>query len=503
MKKYSNASCLLALLIAGIGSLSLHSCIKDNGNYEFAENNLVSIQWDQSISLFVGDSLNYAPRRTFLNQADSIHFSHAWYINGKLHSEEPNLKFLAKEFGGFGAKYYMTDKRTGVVYTNNDSPPLNVSIQSPFSLGWAVLYADKNGNSEIAHVVYDANKKKYMDYTGLYQQANGHPMGTNPFKIYPYSMRGTRAVFAVQHAGQGALDLNGLDYTRKLVASKAFTREVPDNLQPIDFANFNAADLFVNADGSVYGRFFNGAAAFTIPWMSTPMTVEKGMKVKEIWDAWYKTSNIAIMYDYQNKRLLQADGTRFYQNGGIEIKAMPAPAIPYPGDYTPLDNFGDWEYVWGSVFIESYMNITGGMVLRSPLDRKYYFQNFDFTTLGPKLTPRRRIPLLGQEHMDDKTQFLAIKNRNYLFFSGNNGKNLYFFDVETGAQTRLYQSFSSSITTLALNDDTFTIAVGLEDGQVILYDINTAILNAGQSKELHRLQDLGRVAHIMYKGYKI
>jgi len=48
-----------------------------------------------------------------------------------LHSQEPNLKYLAKEFGGFGARYYMTDKRTGVVYTNSSSPPLNVSIQSP------------------------------------------------------------------------------------------------------------------------------------------------------------------------------------------------------------------------------------------------------------------------------------------------------------------------------------------------------------------------------------
>ncbi|HMI03992.1 MAG TPA: PKD-like family lipoprotein [Pedobacter sp.] len=492
---------ILTSILLGLCTLFISSCVKDKGNYDFSPADAVSVNFGPNITAFVGDSIKYQPVRTFKDKNDSVYFDHAWYVAGKLYSNTPEFKYYASEFAGIVVKYYMTDRRNGLIYTTPSY--LGISISSPFTSGWSLLYEDAAGNSEVGHITYNATTTKYTDYTGLYQKANNEPMGKQPYKIFPYTMRGTNGIFVIQYGGQGSLDLGGNDYKKKLVASKSFTREVPNPFEPVDLAFFNATDLLVNSNGDMYGRFFNGAAAFTIPWMSSPLSVEKGMKITDIWDSWYKTSNLGVMYDKLNKRMLFADGSLFYPGGGIVIRQFPLPKNGYPGNYTSLQDLGNWEYVWGSSFIDNYDNINGGMLIRSPDDRKLYFQNFEFKTSGPILTPLRRVPFLGSDLVDNKSIYLAIRNRNYLFFTGTGGKDLYYFDVETGATMKTYEKFTDKITTVEMDHDSRTIAVGLENGTVIIYDISNEVLLSGKSKEVHRLTGLGKVVHVAFKSYKI
>ncbi|TKC62411.1 hypothetical protein FBD94_09335 [Pedobacter hiemivivus] len=491
---------IFTAIILGFYTLFISSCIKDKGNYDFAPADAASVKFkDQTIIGFVGDTIRCLPVRTFKDKNDSIYFDHAWYIAGKLYSNTPDFKYYASELTGLAVKYYMTDRRNGLTYTTPTS--LGVSVSSPFRTGWLVLYEEANGNSELAHITYNGATDKFTDYTGMYQKANNEPMGSKPYKIFPYNMRGTGGIFVVQRGGQGSLDVGGNDFKKKLVASKSFTREVPNPFEPVDLAFFNSTDLLVNGNGDTYGRFFNGAAVFTIPWMSAPLSVEKGMKITDIWDSWYKSSNVALMYDQLNKRMLFADGSLFYPGGGIVIKPMPLPKNGYPGDYTSLQNLGDWQYLWGSSFIDNYGNVIGGMLIKSPTDHRLYFQNFDFKTNGPDLTPIKRIPFLGSDLVDNKSIYLAIRNRNYLFFTGAGGKDLYYFDVETGMTMAKYQTFTDEITTVEMDFDSRTIAVGLGNGTLIIYDISDPVLRSGQSRELHRLTGLGKVVHAKYKSF--
>lgn len=58
-------------------------------------------------------------------------------------------------------------------------------------------------------------------------------------------------------------------------------------------------------------------------------------------------------------------------------------------------------------------------------------------------------------------------------------------------------------TCLYSSDDGNTIAVGLENGAVYLFDISHNVIISGESKELHRLEGLGKVVDIVLKNGKI
>lgn len=486
------------------GMLLFSACIKDKGNYDLLSGNKVDIKFASSqVTIYVGDTLRLDPIRTFSNMADTTDFDHAWYANGKFYSDKPRLELAATETTGYLFNYYMTDRKSGISYTT--SAYLTVSVSSPYILGWGILYQDNSGNSEIAHINVDAATGKYTDYTGLYQKANGAPAGTQPVKMSAYNMRGTPGIFMIQRGGPGALDLSGTDIKKKLEAAQSFTRGAPADFEPVDMAFFNTADLLVNKNGYLYGRFFNGAAVFTIPWMSSPISVAKGVKVTDIWDMWYKTCTMAMMYDKLNKRVLWTDVSKFSTGGGVTIDSFPLPVTPYPADYTSLNNFGDWEYTWGGTFHDAYGTVTGAVLIRNPADQQLYYESFLFKNgMGQPnvLTPGTRIPFPGSSLINSNTKYATLKLRDYLFFSGGAGnKQLFYFDVLAGG-LKTYITFPGPITGIAASDDSQQIAVGLEDGTFILYDVSNDTMLSGQPKELHRLAGLGKIADVIYKSYK-
>ncbi|RFS21698.1 hypothetical protein DVR12_13620 [Chitinophaga silvatica] len=481
----------------------LSSCIKDKGNYNYLTGNKVDIRYPaSSLTIYVGDTLRYSPSRTFSNPSDTSDFDHAWYLNGKLYSNKPVLEYAATEVTGFSVAYYMTDRKTGITFT----PPtfLILSISSPFVLGWGFLYQDAAGNSEVGHINVNATTGAYVDYTDLYKKANGSPMGTQPFKLAPYIMRGTPGIFVMQKGTPGPLDLSGNDMKKKLIASQSFTRGAPDNFEPVDFATFASGDLFVNKNGDLYARFFNGAAVFTIPWMSSPVSIAKGMQITDIWDSWYKTTLTGMLYDRLNKRVVWVDGSRFFPGGGVVMDSLPQPVTPYPANYTSLHNLGSWDYVWGGTFNDAYGILKGGMLIKNPADQQIYYEDFNFNNSQGKgtLTPGKRIPFTGTSLVNSNSKYVAVKLRDYIVFSGGaNNTNLYYFDAIAGTVTQ-YTSFGSSINSITCSDDSQQIAVALEEGAVIIYDISNETMLSGKPKELHRLNNLGKVIDVFFKSYK-
>ncbi len=352
--------------------------------------------------------------------------------------------------------------------------------------GWGILY-EQNGKSELGHVRINATTGQYFDYKDLYKtNNNGEELGSGPVKIRDFQVSGGRGMYVIQRGGQGCVELDAYANKLKLQTSKAFIGGVPAGFAPVDMAFHAIADVLINEDGKVYSRFFNGALPFTVPFMSNPLTIPKGMLVSDIWDSWSTTSTFSIMYDKLNKRLLRYKTNTFSTGGGITIDTVPAPPTPYPVDFTPVQNLGNWEYVWGGTFNEISSSMDCAMILRNPADQQLYYETFNYL-IGPteKITPKKRILFAANPYITPNTKYVAIKPRNYLFFtSGSNNEKLYYYDAVSESIVKLYTEFNTRINVITASDDGNQIAVGLDDGSFILYDISNTTIVAGTPREL-------------------
>ncbi|WEK37007.1 MAG: PKD-like family lipoprotein [Candidatus Pseudobacter hemicellulosilyticus] len=496
----------IQLLIAGLAFGSLQSCIKDKGDYEYNYGNEVTIRYaTYSYTVFLADTLTVTPLRTFANpQGDTTDYDHAWYINGEQYSDAPVLKYAGKAIGSTSVYYYMIDRKSGIWFPAASSFTINTS--SPFAAGWGILY-EKDNESELAHV--RINGTSFVDYKDLYKTYNnGESMGSAPVKIRDYAVSSGRGMYVLQRGGPGPLELDANGFSKKLVAKDAFTAGAPAGFEPVDMAFFGTADLLVNKDGTLYSRTFpSGALPFATPWFSTPVQYTRGLKISDIWDSWSRNATFSIMHDELNNRLLTMSfniGTN--PSGGIPIRDIPAPVTPYPEEYSPLNNLGNWDYVWGGTFNDASGLMDGAMLLRSPADSKLYWQTFQIQVTGnndARVTPKTRVLFQGNNLVTDKSILKTVKTRGYLFFTaGADNKQLYYYDNISGQPVVKYTEFSSPITAIEPAEDGMTMAIGLEDGTFLIYDISNEVIISGVPKELHRYGGLGKVVDIIVKGGK-
>lgn len=502
--KVFNMKFNMTSIMASIGLLLLlQSCLKDTGNYDYNYGNVVTAALPSgTFSARLGDTVTMAPQLTFSNPDDTLEFDHEWYLFGELYSEERQLEYVPTILGYVYFTYYIVDRRTGIRYRSQNSGTINVT--SPFQTGWGLLY-ERDGASELGHVIL--YNDQYVDYYDIYQEYNdGEQLGSQPVRIQDYPVTGGRGMYVLQHGGQGSVELDAYSMRKQLVASESFTGAVPIDFAPVDFGFYNlmTTDLLVNQDGRVFSRSFaSGSPAYTYPWIGTPLTIAGGMEITDIWDSWSSTSGIALMYDRLNKRVLMTT-TGYTSGGALTIIQVPSPSQPYPDEYTPLDNLGDWEYRWGGTLSDQTLSTVGAMIIKNPTDQQYYFQTFQARTLPNTITPQgtRRL-FSGSSLIREDTKFETIKSRNYIFFDSDNA--LYYYDNVTG-ETKHYITFNSKITALRTNDQGLAatlgliLAVGLEDGTFILYDISDPTLIAGQVSELHRATGFGKIVDIVNKG---
>lgn len=496
------------IILGFMATVFLGSCLKDNGNYEYTNGTYIRILHPAySYTTFLNDTLTVFATRQFKGEPakDSLQFDNAWFINGEFYSDQPELKFVGKEIGSFSAKYYAIEKNTGI-YTPAASG-FTINVTSPFGTGWAILY-DKGGKSEIGHVRVASGS--YFDYTDLYKKANdGGELGSQPLRLNDFSITGNkRAMFVIQHGGQGSVELSGDDYKKQLVTSSSFVGGAPANFKPVDIGLFATSDMIVNENGDVYPRYFNNPIPFSTPWLSLPMQVAKGMKVTNVWKSWSNSLTYAFMYDNLNNRILQVRLDAPNVTGGIAaIDTFPlpvvAPGIIVPDDYVSPNKLGNWQYVWGGTFHDRQYAGDGAFLIRDPADQKIYLETFLGKSVNRTFewSPEFKMFFPGTSVVNDNSKYVALKGRDYLFFTGGaNNSDLYYFDILSKTVMTLFKTHSSRINVLTVSDDDNELAVGLEDGTFILYDVsNQAIIN-GTPTELHRLSGLGKVVDIARKA---
>ncbi|HEY8388235.1 MAG TPA: PKD-like family lipoprotein, partial [Parasegetibacter sp.] len=465
-----------------VGMLLLTSCLKDTGNYEYDFGNEVTIRHPTySYTTFLGDTLTVIATRVYSNPEDTTEFDHKWYINGELYSEEPTLKFVGKELGSNSGRYYMVDRRTGIHM--NVPSGFTINVTSPYQTGWGVLY-EKGGKSELAHIRVTSGQ--YFDYVDVYKKENNNEeMGSQPVKIRDYPVQGGRGMFVIQHGGQGSMEMNAYTMKKAILTSNSFIGSVPPDFRPVDMGFFATADLIFNHNGDVYPRFFQNPIPFTVPWINVPMQISKGMKVTDFWDSWNGNMAYGFMHDKLNNRVLYVRLDAPNVTGGVAVvDTMPTtvPANPvYPDGWVNLNDMGDAEYIWGGTFLDGQYTAVGAMLLRDPVDGKVYYQSFNSKSVNRLLewSPKSRFPFLGEEYLTPQSKFVALKSREYLFFTGGPGNNkLYYFDVRSGSSVKFYNEYPSAINVITASDNSNELAVGLENGTVIIQDVsNTPMIN--------------------------
>lgn len=480
----------------------LGGCLKDNGNYTYKTGRPVTISWATSnITGLFGDTIRVSPNIKYNNPQDTLGYKFQWYVDGYLVSTNRNLTYVTSSPFSQYVYYYVTDTLSGTTYS---APVTFIQASSPFANGWGILY-EKNGKSELGHVRVSGTS--YFDYQDLYKAGNnGEEMGTGPVKIKDYAVRSGRALYVIQRGGQGCMELDGYTMKRMLRASDAFVGGVPANFAPVDCGFYSDADYLINKDGDVYSRGFNGALPFTVPFQAVPVSISRGLKVTDIWDSFSGTSTFALMYDKLNKRVLKMVTNLFNTNGGNQIDTLVLPVGGYPDNYTPLQNFGAWEYVWGGTFNDVNPTMDGAVIMRNPADGKLYFETFNYNVASSgveKLTPKSRILFPADPYITADTKFAPLKTRDYLFFtSGANNDMLYYYDVKSESIVKLYAQLGARINVIQAADDFNTLAVGLDDGTFILFDVSNATIISGSSKELHRFGGLGKVVDICVRPGK-
>ena len=491
-------------LPAGLFAVALLvSCIKDKGNYDYNFGNEVTITYTTpSYSVNIGDTLRVSPIRKYSNPQDTTEFDHEWYYNGELVSTKPVLEVVGKVAGSQRYSYFMVDRKSGV--RNKPESILFVSVVSPYRVGWGILY-EKDGKSEIAHVAL--LNGVYRNYTDIYKKANnGEELGSGPVMLKDFFYNTGRGLQVIQRGGQGSIEMDAVTMVKKNVTANIFTGgSAPVGFKPVDVAFATASDYLVDEDGRLYTRaFVPGFIPFSIPWTKTPMEIAGGMRISDIWDSWFRTTYRGLMHDKLNNRVLYATMEPNYDqsSSAVTVNALPAPSVPYPTNYTPLNNMGNWAYVWGGTFNDAGYYLAGALLLRNPTDQQLYYETFTLSGADNVLTPLKRIVFPGNALVTADSKFAAVKARNYLFFSGGpSGQNLYYYDAISEATPRLYAALGSKVTKIvSSSEDANLMGVGLENGTFILYDISNATLISGQPRELHRLSGLGRIADVTLKG---
>ncbi|MBO9632089.1 MAG: hypothetical protein J7578_03150 [Chitinophagaceae bacterium] len=503
--RYINRILLLSGLILQL------SCIKDNSNFDYKKGNPVNIQlsFEAGFKAVIDEPVTVSPKRIFETPGKTIaDYDHEWYLDGKLISKDADLVFTGTKSGYFFLQYYMIDKETGISF--NSGYPYGINVISPYETGWSILY-EKDGESEIAHV--RKTSTGYRDQLGMFRDKNnGESLGSKPMRIKDYFVNGGRGLAVIQQGGQGSVELDGLNYEKKLVVKEAFSGGTPGGLKPVNAGFYETSDLLQNEDGKLYARLFQAnPIAFTVPWLNIPLEIKGGMKIKQLWDVWASNIFFTVAYDELHNRLLFISlklATNLQGGGTLKIDTFPPPPSYFPslpGYINPSFPLTGYQYIWGGAFRDE--NILGTncvFLVRDEATGEVYVQPFGFMTiLGIQniQTPAMRQTFTGKQYLNPSSVFVAVKMRSFMFFSGDSdNKGLYYYDVSVGGPTKLYHKLSSSITALRQSEDGQELAVGTEDGTVIFYDISNEAMLSGGPVELHRLSGMGRIADIAFRG---
>ncbi len=191
------------------------NCAKDNGNYDYKQVNLISI--DSVKSAYVVDSydtLKIEPCLTFaLSEEENL--SYEWTINKKVVSTSLNLKVPVEEkIGTYRGQLCITDNHTDLKYYSSFS----VQVKTSFTRALFVLSEKEDGEATISYQRQDKAGSPFVHH--IYENANSEfgSLGSRPRQIkYKRNLQSTHFFMVLCEEGDKKMVL--LNYSDMTISS--------------------------------------------------------------------------------------------------------------------------------------------------------------------------------------------------------------------------------------------------------------------------------------------
>lgn len=528
----------IALLI--ISAAIASGCYKDTGNYDYEDIQRVTIGFENEKTHFnitQGDVLEINPIYPDFVKNNPDNYEFTWALDGETQDGWNTMNFksvINKITDRSDLVIEVKDKRSDVVYMNMVTMTVYGVYTNYYS--WMIL-SDDGGKSKLSFLsvsdLLDPDSEKYPKGSDQYYYDGQRfisnvfdgELGSGPIALqehwrdgvdYSETVVGNVCVFQKS----GAVDLEGIGFTKEIDMSQAFVGEkYPSEntvLYPGSF--IGNVDVVCDQDGKLYSRLKLTSTAYNSEYfLPTPLKANGEDEVLEkckICRGYYKSNRIGyqVMYDGKNKRLLYfQDGSGGYDapaEGASGILPIKVDSKWYLEDVVHLDNLSGYDLLNISQFSatgagwDTYYGFF--MVLKEEATDKLYLQQFIITKKWgadmPEVTGMTKKEITGLPSTPSICAFPTYKPTEYAFFAI--GQDLYIVDIVNMSGAELYYHFDSNITAMDYGSaSNIHLAVGLEDGSFFVLGAN----KAKNIKDEHKLvyqspEKVGKIVDIKYKN---
>lgn len=483
--------------------LTLSSCFKDEGNYDYRDITELQIEELESKYFTQGDLIEFEAKVTPSIDGDLSNYSIKWYIGKKTQDDWDKLKlsWVADTVtNGFERiQIQITDLRTNVTYSQGTR---NFKIDPEFVSGYSVLVlSEKDGNSKLGFVKYLTQEKRpdpimpnaevtypteWKEYYDLYAtQNNGEVLGTGPIALQEHFIKENGGQYCVIQKS-GAVDVERVEMKKDIVFSTTFEDgSYPAGMDYISGGNIMRwLDVVTDQSGRIFTRYKLSESLYNSGAFGKDPVEFEGEQLKNciVYRNPYTENKYSYILDRDNNRMLlmydgggESYGSHELKGAG-KIVRIPEPlnSSSTPKNYRSFNDLSGCE-----VLNVTYRGASGmyiNMTYRDIATGKYFTQTAniykDYSSTNVTNRGGKVFEIMMPEGKEPDVLFMP-KSTNvhclYLAFK----EKLYLLDL-AGSETepKLYFTADSDITSMHCSKlAAATLFIGTEGGY--LYELDT------------------------------
>ena len=486
-------SCLLAFVLC-------HSCIDDEGNYDYSELTQVTINslpnyW----TAYLGEEFVFDPDIDY-GDADSTEFSYIWI--SELQDEwqdtvctEKELRYTWTQMGGYWNTFIVKHDPTGALTASQ----FYLTISSQYSTGWTIL-SEENGTSVLSYIRRESTGEDEASYTlikDIYAELQGEPLGTGPIRLGRHYSDEMDEIFVIQESG--AVEISGLDFSKQITTEEEFVGGVyPAGFEPKQAEYASLIDAILGTDGNVYVRA-NPSSPYSLHLSQYgDVPAFSNARISQLFYSF--TGSCIFAHDELNNRMLAIyDAPQAYTGQIVYISHHPDSAVVE--NFTPLDDMGEGTEI---AFMDCYTVEGAGGTTWAQIIKKdgdYYFRTY-VTNLVNGATNMYTFNeteelFVGNDLVDDDSKY-CLDGNSYLFFSS--GNTLYYWNMVTDPQI-FYTFTGGDIVDMEryAYGTREEIGVGLDNGEFYILNATYEAITGQTEKIIWQTEGLGTIVDLQYK----
>ena len=318
------------LLIVLLSALSLASCVKDDGNYDYTPIKPVTITGIQSsYRVFLQSTLTIPV--TLTTEIADGDLTYTWLMEADTLSRSKDLTytFTKETAAAHTLTFEAKNTKNNVRYTKT----VTLTIVSPFQTGWAFL-TEKNNQATLNFLSYEGTGELYKD---LYQTVNGEALGTGAVTVKHLLDYNVNRMSVICSTGK-SVELDGSSMVRVKYYSEDFRGT---DFEPLAINSERLSEdrfLFIISKGKIYAKG-TGAAGTDDTYFQYPLEGDERGYLAGNFYTKGSSSDYYMTYDRLNKRYLR-----------FQVRSLSRPLTPLPLVTTSAAAFDpsnvDGESIW-------------------------------------------------------------------------------------------------------------------------------------------------------------